>query len=167
MLDTCNTRRFKVKRLLVAIAAVLLIGAGSVSAETVWKWTGKDGKPVFGKTPPTGVKAEQVDVRKANVGDLGKAGKAGKAGADGGARAAGTASGRGNPLAQSAMVPTEIGGKLVESGSVRLRARAEGRDLDPDRATCPPEVPVCRKKGNAPSAGRPVPPRALQGGPGR
>lgn len=169
MLDTCHARRFKVKRLLIFIAALLLVSAGGASAETVWKWAGKDGKPVFGKQPPPGVKAEQVDIRKANVGDLGESGKAaGKPdGGDGGPRGAGTAQGRGNPLAQSAMMPVEIGGKLVESGSVRLKARAEGRDLDPGRATCPPEVPVCRKKGNAPSAGRPVPPRALQGAQGR
>lgn len=164
MLDSIETRRFNVKRVLTTVAVLLLAVAGGASAETVWKWTGKDGKPVFGKQAPAGVKAEQVDIRKANVGDLGPAGDAGTAG---GNQTAGAVPGRGNRLAQAAMQPVEIGGKLVESGSVRLRARAEGRALDPGRATCPPEVPVCRQKGNAASSGRPVPPRALQGAQGR
>lgn len=159
MLDSIETRRFNVKRILAMIAVLLLASADGVSAETVWKWTGKDGKPVFGKQAPPGVKAEQVDIRKANVGDLGPAGHA-----DGQSRpdTATTSPGKGNPLAKIAMQPVEIGGKLIESGSVRLRARAEGRDVNPGRATCPPELPVCQKKGDAPTSGRPRPPRQLQ-----
>lgn len=150
------------KRILAILAVLLLAGTSSVSAETVWKWTGKDGKPVFGKQAPAGVEAEQVDIRKANVGDLGPT-----ANADGKGRpdTAAAPPGKGNPLAKIAMQPVEIGGKVVESGSVRLKARAEGRDLNPGRATCPPELPVCRKKGDAPTSGRPRPPRQLQGGP--
>lgn len=161
MLDTIETWRFNVKRILAILTVLLLAGTGSVSAETVWKWTGKDGKPVFGEQAPAGIKAEQVDIREANVGDLGPTGNV-----DGSDRpgTAATLPGRGNPLAKIAMQPVEIGGKVVESGSVRLKARAEGRDLNPGRATCPPELPVCRKKGDAPTSGRPRPPRQLQGG---
>lgn len=149
------------KHSLALMTVLLALASAGAGAETVWKWTGKDGKPVFGKQPPAGVKAEQVDIREANVGNLGPARGAGNAAAAaaGGGKVSG---GKGNPLAAAALESTEIGGKVVESGSVRLQARAEGRDTSAvDRARCPPELPVCRKQGDGNSSGRPQPPPAL------
>lgn len=139
-------------------AALLCFGATGVAAETVWKWTGKDGKPAFGKQPPAGVKAEQVDIREANAGHLGANTDAGAPGNPGGKPGSLTFAGKGNPAAQAAMQPIELNGKIIESGSVRLRARAEGVNLNARRTKCPPEVPACRAKGDSPPAGRPSPP---------
>lgn len=141
---------------LLVTAALLCLGANGAAAETVWKWTGKDGKPVFGKQPPAGMKAEQVDIREANAGHLGASatGEPGESGQPGRL----SFGGKGNPAAQAAMQPIELNGKIIESGSVRLRARAEGVNLDARRTKCPPEIPACRAKGDSPPAGRPSPP---------
>lgn len=167
MLDHTALWRFTVKNAFTAIAmaGILVLGAGAATAETVWKWTGKDGKPVYGKQPPAGVKAEQVDIRETNVGNLGPARQPGGTAA-GSNTAGGTASAAPTSApaaAKAALEPVVIGGKLVESGSVRLKARAEGRDLNPARATCPPEVPTCRKKGDAAPSGSPRQPMPIRG----
>ncbi len=53
------------------LMATLLVAAclgGAAHAELVWKWTGQDGKVQYGNQPPSGVKAEQVDVKTSKVG---------------------------------------------------------------------------------------------------
>lgn len=151
---------------IVMTSALLCLGSGGTAAETVWKWAGKDGKAVFGKQPPAGVKAEQVDIREANIGHIGPDGQPGTGDSPPGA-AGRPVSGKGNPAAQAAMQPIEVDGKIIESGSVRLRARAEGVNLDARRTKCPPEIPECREKGDSPPAGYPfpppIPPQAMPG----
>lgn len=53
------------------LMTILLLAAclgGAAHAELVWKWTGQDGKVQYGNQPPTGVKAEQVDVKTSKIG---------------------------------------------------------------------------------------------------
>lgn len=49
----------------------LLLAAGAAQAESVWKWTGQDGKTVYGQQPPNGVKAERVEVQTNKGADFG------------------------------------------------------------------------------------------------
>lgn len=61
------------KRTPMLLALALALAATGAHAEIVWKWNGPDGKPVYGKQAPPGVRAEQVEVMTTKPGAFAKA----------------------------------------------------------------------------------------------
>lgn len=138
-------------RMLTLAALVLAVAAGAAQADTVWKWTGKDGKPAYGKQPPPGIKAEQVDVKAANIGSLASPVRG----------PASSTAGREQAAAINTMAPKEIDGVVVKNGSVRAARRAAGHKGQGKNPSCPPQSPSpsCRQKGDSiPSGPPPMPP---------
>ena len=64
------------KRTRTIVTLALALAMGAAHAEMVWKWTGADGKAVYGQTPPKGVKAEQVNIQTNKGAFLGAPGQA-------------------------------------------------------------------------------------------
>lgn len=125
------------KRFVACLALACLVASVPAGAETVYKWTDKNGKVVYGKQPPAKVKAEQIEVQNERLG-----GTLGPAAGSGQAANAGSA-------AEPPMTPF--------AGSWRTKEDADAKANREPPPKCQPFMrnPMCHDPKAAPSAGPP------------